>query len=131
MYYTILSAQSDQSSLSTWRNYPKCALWRYWPDCVNAQANLNLHWAHMSKSMLWLICFTIFTLSILGPVVQNLTKLLVNVNLKFLSWNMANTLIFFAEKMWVVCKSYSHLSSKNISKNINVFENTLATTVTP
>ena len=37
-----------------------------------------------------------------GPVVQNLMKLLANVMLKFLSWNMANTLIFFAEKKWVV-----------------------------
>ena len=35
----------------------------------------------------------------LGPVVQNLTKLLANVTLKFLSCNMANTLMFFAKKM--------------------------------
>ena len=40
-----------------------------------------------------------------------------NVMLKFLSWNMANTL-FFPEKN---CKSYSHFCSINI----NVFENTL------
>ena len=33
-----------------------------------------------------------------SPVVQSLTKLLANVTLKFLSWNTANTLIFFAEK---------------------------------
>ena len=39
--------------------------------------------------------------SLLGPVNQNLTKLLANVTLKFPSWNMANILIFFAEKMWV------------------------------
>ena len=37
----------------------------------------------------------------LGQVVQNLMKLLANVKLKFLSWNIANTLIFLAEKMWV------------------------------
>ena len=36
-----------------------------------------------------------------SPVVQNITKLLANVRLKFLSINMANTLIFFAEKMWI------------------------------
>ena len=35
---------------------------------------------------------------------------------------MANTLIFFAEKMWKA----THIFSE---KNINVFENTLATTV--
>ena len=34
-----------------------------------------------------------------GPINQNFTKLLANVMLKFLSWNMANTLIFFGEKM--------------------------------
>ena len=41
---------------------------------------------------------------------------------------MANTLIFFAEKKkWVVLirKSYLHF----LQQNINVFENTLATTV--
>ena len=46
----------------------------------------------------------------LGPAVQNLAKLLANVTLKCLSWNMANTLIF-------------------LLKNINVFENSLASTV--
>ena len=34
-----------------------------------------------------------------GPVVQNLTKLIANVPLKFLSSSIANTLIIFAEKM--------------------------------
>ena len=33
-----------------------------------------------------------------GPVVQRLTNLLANVPLKFLLWNIVNTLIFFAEK---------------------------------
>ena len=37
----------------------------------------------------------------LSPVVQNLMKLLANLTLKFPSWNMANTLIFYAEKKWV------------------------------
>ena len=27
--------------------YPKYALWRFWSDRVNAQADLNLRWAHM------------------------------------------------------------------------------------
>ena len=62
-----------------------------------------------------------------GPVVQNLTKLFAKVTLKFLSWNMANTLIFFAEEIRVAfaLQSYSHF----LSKNLNVFENTLDTTV--
>ena len=29
--------------------YPKCAQWRFWSDCANAQADLNLRWAHMSE----------------------------------------------------------------------------------
>ena len=65
--------------------------------------------------------------NILGPVVQNLTKLLANVTFKFLSWNIANTLIFFAEKMWVPFALQKLLTF--FSKNINVFENTLAATV--
>ena len=32
------------------------------------------------------------------PVVENLTKLLANMTLKILSWNMANALILFAGK---------------------------------
>ena len=41
-------------------------------------------------------------ISKLGPVVQDLTKLLANETLKLLFRNMTNTLIFFAEKkMWV------------------------------
>ena len=27
--------------------YPKYAHWRFWPDCVNVQAYLNLRWAHV------------------------------------------------------------------------------------
>ena len=75
-----------------------------------------------NKWRLWSEHTTIFTLNILtdrpehniltdrseqtfklGSVVQNLTKLLANVPLKFLSWNVANTLTFFAGKK----KSYS------------------------
>ena len=29
--------------------YLKCAQWRFWSDCTNVQADLNLHWAQMSK----------------------------------------------------------------------------------
>ena len=47
-----------------------------------------------------------------GPIVQNLMKLLANVTLKFLPWNMANTLIFFAEK---------NVSSFCIAKATHIF----------
>ena len=47
-----------------------------------------------------------------GPFVQNLTKLLTNVMLKFLSWNMANTSMFFAEK---------NMSSFCIAKATHIF----------
>ena len=29
--------------------FPKCDQWRFWSDCANAQADLNLRWAHMSE----------------------------------------------------------------------------------
>ena len=29
--------------------YPKCAQWRFWSDCANAQSDLNLRWAHISE----------------------------------------------------------------------------------
>ena len=41
-----------------------------------------------------------------SPFVQNLTMLLANVTLKFLSWSMANTLIFFAEKILFLQQKY-------------------------
>ena len=58
------------------------------------------------------------------PVVQDF-KWLPNVALNFLSPNMANTLMFLLQNMWVAFrKTYSHFCSKNIK----VFENPLATT---
>ena len=32
--------------------HPKCAQWRFWSDCANAQADLNLRWAHTSEGTL-------------------------------------------------------------------------------
>ena len=35
--------------------YPKCAQWRFWSDCVNVQADLNLLWeAHIRRYVLTL-----------------------------------------------------------------------------
>ena len=31
--------------------YPKCDWWRFWSDCANAQADLNLRCLHMSQVM--------------------------------------------------------------------------------
>ena len=55
----------------------------------------------IQSPLLWHKCSFHLILIPQGPVVQNLTKLLANMTLNFLSWNMANILIFFAEKMWV------------------------------
>ena len=30
------------------RGYQKCGQWRFWSDCANAHADLNLRWAHIS-----------------------------------------------------------------------------------
>ena len=48
----------------------------------------------------------------LGPVVQNLTKLLVKVTLKFLSSYMAYTLMFFAEKIQIGPNMFPYFSTK-------------------
>ena len=62
------------------------------------------------------------------PYWVQLFKTSANVTLKCLSWNMANTLSdIFAEK-WVVF-ALQKLLIFFCSKNINVFENTVATTV--
>ena len=45
-----------------------------------------------------------YLLKFLGSVVQNLMKLLADVMLIFLSWNMLNTLMFFAEKISMYLK---------------------------
>ena len=57
--------------------------------------------------------FSTFSNQNLGLVVQNLTKLLFKMTLKFLSWNMANTLIIFAEKMWIAFAT--HILAAKIS----------------
>ena len=58
-----------------------------------------------------------------GTIVQNLMKLLANVTLKFLSRNMV--IYWYSLLKNRQCKSFSNVCSKNI----NVFENTFATTV--
>ena len=56
---------------------------------------------YLSKLIFWekqnISCCCIQNFSS-GPTCSNLMKLLANVMLKYLSWNMANTLIIFAEK---------------------------------
>ena len=55
----------------------------------------------------------------LGPVVQSvvsLTSSLRVISLTVLADSIYNILIFFAEKMWVACKSYSHFFSKKFQR---------------
>ena len=71
---------------------------------------------------------------ILGPVVQNLMKLLADMTWKFLPWNMADTLVFFAEKMWVAFAVYMYIDifcwkMWVFAKKYQCIWNTLATTV--
>ena len=53
-------AQSDQSLrcpreiLHHWLR--KCAKWRFWSDCANAQSDLNLHRTHMSEVRILTLC---------------------------------------------------------------------------
>ena len=53
----------------------------------------------------------------LGPVVQNLTKLLANMTLNFLCWNMANTFIFFVEKLYIFAAKKYQCIWKYLSYN--------------
>ena len=46
----------SESWLSAWRTFASLAIkiapqWRFWSDCANAQAGLNLRWTHMSEGM--------------------------------------------------------------------------------
>ena len=59
----------------------------------------------------------------LGPVVQNFTKLLANIQIFISKYGKYSDIFYW--KNVNTCKSYSHFCSKNI----NVFENILATTV--
>ena len=51
--WCVLNKDSAQAayphSLISLLYLPKCAQWRFWSDRKNAQADLNLHWAHMSE----------------------------------------------------------------------------------
>ena len=54
------SSQSDQSlrcphekTLHPWFMIQKCAQWGFWSDCTNAQADLNLRWAHVQRYVFW------------------------------------------------------------------------------
>ena len=69
------------------------------------------------------------TLKNLGIVVQNV--LLANVTLKFLFWNMANTLIFFTEnKMWTAHIFVANISMYN-SKWVKLVKQTMFWTTGP
>ena len=57
-----------------------------------------------------------FRVKIQGPVVQNLMKLLANMMLTFLSWYMANSLIFFAEKIRVA----THIFAAKLSMYLKI-----------
>ena len=39
---------------------PKCAQWRFWSDCANAQSDLNLHWAHLPGRYVFWHCGSFF-----------------------------------------------------------------------
>ena len=53
--YLLTCAPNEDSSQSVHSHsllysidYPKCAQWRFWSDCANAQSDLILRWVHMS-----------------------------------------------------------------------------------
>ena len=40
--------------------YPKCTQGRFWSACMNVQADLNLHWAHMFDVRRYIFCHCVF-----------------------------------------------------------------------
>ena len=50
----------SESSSSAWRNFAPLAIqmrqWRFWSDCANAQADLNLRWAHIYEGSFFVHC---------------------------------------------------------------------------
>ena len=43
--------------------YQKCSQQRFWPCCARAQADLNLHWAHMPEGIFFLSWFYILAVA--------------------------------------------------------------------
>ena len=79
--------------------------------CNNVVLTSQQHCSDVETTLLRL-SFTRLVCDSLGSVVQNLTKLLANVTLKFLSWNIAKTLVFFCWK---------NVSSFYIAKGNQIF----------
>ena len=46
--------------------YPKCAHQRFWPNCVNAQADLNLWQPHMSEGTFYYVVTLIYRKKAVG-----------------------------------------------------------------
>ena len=44
-----LRCSHKETSQFLFFGYPECAQWIIWSDCANAQADLNLCWAHMQE----------------------------------------------------------------------------------
>ena len=72
---SLISAQADQSfrcplEETLHLRYLKFVQWRYWSDCANAHAELNLRWMYMSEGMFsdveTLIVLVLFKFQILG-----------------------------------------------------------------
>ena len=90
----------SSSSFLTYQHVLRCQILRVNMVTRNSRDYLNVHF--------------------LGPTVQNVTKLIANVTLKFLFWNMANTLIFFAEKMQVAFALQSNSEGKNFQRTLHL-----------
>ena len=68
--------------------YPKCAQWRFWSACANAQADLNLRWAHMSACTFSDIAAHVTTLAISDNYI-------VKQPITFQSWKEGAQYIYF------------------------------------
>ena len=48
-----LPEKPKEGEMKTQIIYQNCDQWRFWSDCANAQADLNLRWTYMSDDNFW------------------------------------------------------------------------------
>ena len=86
-------------------SYPKCAQWKFWLYCANAQVVLNLRWAHMSKDTFSEVTGYFLTKSLKYWSIESLQKHVFGyllssrkVQLYNFLWYLLDILVYYAAK---------------------------------
>ena len=112
-----IHAVSSVFSLFAWKNlcnlgYPKCAQWRFWSDCANAQADLNLHRAHMAVGT--------FT-GVIVHIVDDVRTSYRCARFTDLSLIYLDNLCFWTVSRWFTCRSVFYWNELQIYLFIYLF----------